>query len=170
MGWSLTHLKTRNPELVESALLAAGKSLYLANRFESKCKFVLRIANLEKFVVENSNSTFSDAIASLAKDKLLGQTIEALKKFPIVSSVDVSTLEVARDARNFIAHEGAYFGALHVKENQMNEHMKKLRNYVGDLARGDDVVSRWVYEIEEKEFATGIMPNYEKMIDKWIFG
>ena len=51
MGWSLSHLQHSNPALVDQALLSAGKALYLANAFESKCRFVLRIANLFKLAL-----------------------------------------------------------------------------------------------------------------------
>jgi hypothetical protein len=107
----------------------------------------------------------------LAKDKLLGQTIAVLKNFPPVSADDVAALEKARDARNFIAHEGAYFGPLHAKRKSILEHLGKLRGAVAKLAKGDDVVSRWVYEIEEKEVPSrALMSNYVELVDQWVFG
>jgi hypothetical protein len=113
-----------------------------------------------------------DAIVSLSKDKLLGSTITELSLFPMVKPHEITFLEKARDARNFIAHEGADFGYVWwVKERQIREHLVKLRAAVTDLAQGDNVVSRWVYEIEEKERAPESFSNcYVSMVDAWIFG
>lgn len=171
MGWSLTRFSPPDPGLVDYALLVAGKSLYLANAFESKCRYVLRIANLGAHLEVNPDSSLEDAIVSLARDKLLGATINDLKHFPPVSERQVAALEKARDARNYIAHEGAYFGPLHVKPKHIHEHLAKLRSFLGDLSGGDDVISRWVYEIEEKEVPSSIlMQNYQEMIEQWVYG
>ncbi|MGH9426304.1 MAG: hypothetical protein ACRD2L_08380 [Terriglobia bacterium] len=120
MGWSLSHLPPPGPELVYAALMAAGKALYLANAFESKCRFVLHIAQLELHIETNPGATLPDAIASLSKEKLLGPTVAKLRLFPEVTSEDVALLEKARDARNFIAHDGAAFGYMfHVREKHL---------------------------------------------------
>ena len=172
MGWSLSHLQHPNPKLVDSALLAAGKALHLANAFESKCKFVLRIAKLDSYCELRPDATLPDAIASLSRDKLLAPTIAELKLFPPVSAKEVIALEKAREARNFIAHEGALFGSIwNARERSVLEHLTKLRAAVAELAHGDDVVSRWVYEIEEKEVPSKqLLANYAELVDAWIFG
>jgi len=171
MGWSLSHLPPSEPELVNAALIAAGKALYLANAFESKCRFVLKIAQLDSYLEQHPGTTLPDAIASLSRQKLLGPTIAQLGSFPEVNSDEIVLLEKARDARNFIAHEGAAFGYVFgVRERQIREHRKKLRVAVSDLAKGDNVVSRWVYEIEEKEPApVSTAANYPVMVDTWVF-
>ncbi|MGI5137327.1 hypothetical protein [Streptomyces sp. CA-106110] len=46
MGWSLNYLKPREPRLLDALFLSAGRALHLANAFESKCQYVLRMANL----------------------------------------------------------------------------------------------------------------------------
>lgn len=173
MGWSVgSHIPARDPEAVDAALLAAGKALYLANAFESKCRFVLRIANLVSFVDEHPGSGLDDAIASLARDKLLHPTLEELKSFPIVKDDEADLLDEARVARNFIAHEGADFGyVFSATEAQLNEHLDELRQAVVNLAQGDSIVSRWVYEIEEKEAAPlGIVLSYPTLVEEWVFG
>ena len=171
MGWSLSRFEPRDLELIRFALLAAGKALFLTNAFESKCRFVLRIANLEAHIKTNPDASLADAIASLAKDKLLGQTINDLKKFPPVSESQLVALERARDGRNFIAHEGAAFGSLQASSRSIREHLTRLRAAVNDLVPGDDVVSRWVYEIEEKEVPSRhVMANYPEMVERWVFG
>lgn len=46
-----------------------------------------------------------------------------------------------------------------------------LRNAVAELARGDNVVSRWIYEIEEKLPAPRDTRDlYPECVDAWIFG
>lgn len=46
MGWSLDYLKPSEPQLLDALFLSAGRALHLANAFESKCQYVLRMANL----------------------------------------------------------------------------------------------------------------------------
>lgn len=77
MGWSLSsHMPIRDPEVVDAALLAVGKALYLANAFESKCRFVLRIANLTSYIEAHPEAKLDGAVASLARDKLLRPILE----------------------------------------------------------------------------------------------
>jgi hypothetical protein len=162
----------RDPEAADAALMAAGKALYLANAFESKCRFVLRVANLESFLETHPGAGLDDAIASLAREKLLYPTIEELKSFPIVKEDEADVLDKARDARNFIAHEGAGFGdVFSTTESHVREHFHRLRKAVVDLARGDNIVSRWVYEIEEKEPAPlSMLLSYPTLVEEWVFG
>jgi hypothetical protein len=173
MGWSLNIRGTfRDREAVDVALLAAGKALYLANAFESKCQYVLRIAKLASFLEVHGNAGLDDALASLARDKFLHPTLEALKRFPVVRQEEVGILDRARDGRNFIAHEGGALGyAFDVTRSQVDDHLEKLRVAVVDLARGDNIVSRWVYEIEEKEPAPfQMVHSYPAMVEGWVFG
>jgi hypothetical protein len=39
-----------------------------------------------------------------------------------------------------------------------------------DLANGDNIVSAWVYEIDEREPAPAIVDYYTDLVDDWIFG
>ena len=84
MGWSLSRLQPKEPELVNAALLAAGKALYLANAFESKCRFVLHTAQLVSYLEAQPGDYLPDDIVSLSKDKVLGPTIKELSLFPVV--------------------------------------------------------------------------------------
>jgi hypothetical protein len=168
---SLSLRQPLEPELCDAVLFAAGEALYIANAFEEKCKFVLRIANLEAFVVNKAGVSLTEAFASIAKDKMLHSTLVDLGKFPQVTPDDLAALEKAKDGRNFIAHEGALFGMVWLApKREIEEHVEKLRNAVRALAEGDNVVSGWVYEIEEKErppvmFVSG----YPDMVQSWVF-
>jgi hypothetical protein len=170
MAWSITSAQPN--ERTDAALLVAGKCLYIANAFEYKCRWVLRILNLGQYFKENPTGDFDAAIASLARDKLLHPTIKALSAFPVVKQSDVDTLDRARDARNFIAHEGASMGEWFQRIGvDVDDHLDKLRKALADVSDGDNVVSRWVYQIEEKEAAPrSMVEGYAAIVDKWVFG
>ncbi|MFD6342290.1 hypothetical protein [Streptomyces sp. NPDC060131] len=46
MSWSLTLLKPREPELPDALFLSVGRALHLANAYEDKYQYMLRIDNL----------------------------------------------------------------------------------------------------------------------------
>ena len=46
MGWSLDYKSPQNIELLDQFFLTAGKSLYLASSFESKCQWILFIMKI----------------------------------------------------------------------------------------------------------------------------
>ncbi|MGW6239749.1 hypothetical protein [Streptomyces sp. NPDC055094] len=46
MSWSLTLLKPREPELLDALFLSVGRALHLANAYEDKYQYMLRIGNL----------------------------------------------------------------------------------------------------------------------------
>jgi hypothetical protein len=48
MDTSVGYRPAPESDLIDEILLAAGKALYLANQFESKCKFVLSVADAEE--------------------------------------------------------------------------------------------------------------------------
>lgn len=171
MGWSLSYLKSYKPELINSFLLASGKALHLSNLFESKCDFVLRIFKLVSYLDKHPGTSLPDVVASISKEKFLGQKIKRLKKFPEVKQTDVASLEKARDARNFIAHEGASFGyVFSTNEKNIKEQLRKLKNAVSDLIEGDNLISSWVYEIEEKAPApASFIEIYPDLVGHWVF-
>lgn len=103
---------------------------------------------------------------------MLGGAIADLKSFPYVEKEQVEALEAARDARNFIAHEGALLGPLSsMRCEQIQAHLLKLRTAVDDLALGENIVSKWVYEIERQEGPpVNFAAQYPLMVRKWVFG
>lgn len=172
MSWSLDRLHIKEPVLIDAVMLAVGKALYISNNFEQKCRFLLRVSNLGSFLEKNPQASLADAIASLAKDKMLGGTISDLKLFPYVKKEQVEALEGARDARNFIAHEGALLGPLScMRSEQIEAHLSKLRAAVDALVLGDNIVSKWVFEVEEKEGPpVAFAAQYPLMVRRWVFG
>ncbi len=172
MGWSLNYLPAKEPELLDEFFLAVGKALYLACAFESKCKWVLRIAKLANHFEETEDASATMSLAKAMKDKLLGPTINEMKDFPSFDSDDVAMLERAKNARNCIAHEIAEIGSLSsASANHIQKQLARLRSELDVLIAGDNLVSRWVYEIEEKEAAPrAIQSTYPEWVDEWVLG
>ena len=172
MGWSLDYFPIREPELLYEFLLAAGKALYLATAYEKKCRYVLRIAKLADHYDETGDASATMALAAVLKDRMLCATIYELKSFSEIRASDITLLEKAKDARNFIAHECANFAPLSsVSAKHIQEQLTRLRDKVTVLANGDNVVSCWVYVIEEKEAApVEIQSSYVQRVRQWVFG
>jgi len=152
MGWSVScYRSAKEPVLLDEFFLALGKSLYLANAFESKCRFLLRITKLARHFTETNDASASIELANAFKEPMLGQTIQQLAGLFRIQPNDIALLEGAKDARNFIAHEGGNLGhAWTASANDIQDQFERLRREVADLIGGDNVVSRWLYEIEER--------------------
>jgi hypothetical protein len=172
MGWSLTYREPKEPKLLEQFFLSIGKALYLASSFESKCQYVLRIVKIGAVYDSSNDVTATMALAKTLKDQLLGATIRELKNFPEFGMNDVTKLERAKDARNYIAHESTNIGMLcDATSTMITEKMTRLRLELENLTIGDNLVSRWVYEIDEKEPAPlGIQEEYPNWVVQWVFG
>ncbi|MEU0105550.1 hypothetical protein ABZ313_09275 [Streptomyces sp. NPDC006251] len=173
MGWSLSYLPSRDPGLLDAVFLSAGRALHLANAFESKCQYVLRIANLVESVQADPVLTLQEAIDAAPADKMLGGTLRDLANHSGVPSQGVDVLDKARRARNFIAHEGASVGAIWTADRaRILGHAARLRSAVADLALGDNVISLWCHQIDEpkESRSTFLIDAYPQMIDEWVFG
>src|SRR5947209_20035982 len=111
------------------------------------------------------------ALLQTAKDKMLAPTLGELQRFPIVQPDDVEILERAKDARNFIAHEGARIGPVATASARtIIEQTKRLRCEVANLVAGDNIVSTWIYGIEEREGCPReIQRLYPEWVDRWVF-
>ncbi|MFY1671281.1 hypothetical protein ACN27G_15110 [Plantactinospora sp. WMMB334] len=171
MAWSLSLHEFRQPVLADALLLAAGKALYLANSFESKCRYILRIMNLVQVIESDPVLTLEQAISGLPQDKMLGATMNDIVTHPI-GGASADLLHNARRARNLIAHEGTPAAPIwDLSRRSIIEHAARLRAAVADLAAGDNVVSTWCYEIEEKMPAPrDFKAAYPDMVTNWAFG
>jgi orotidine-5'-phosphate decarboxylase len=184
LGWSLGYLPPpKEPELLDHFFLAVGKALFLASNFEEKCRFVLRIAKLvhepgllRRILALQKRADMGDASAATAlvkalREKTLHQTLSDIRGLSEVRAADVVLLERGKEARNFIAHEVAVLGTLPgVRATQIHDRIALLRSNVEALTAADNVVSRWVYEIEEKEPAPrAIQEAYPRWAVQWVF-
>ncbi|GAA2523356.1 hypothetical protein [Streptomyces longisporus] len=173
MTWSLGYLPPREPELLDALHLSLGRSLYVANAFETKCRYVLRIINLVAAAQADPVADLAQAIATLPTDKLLGPTLHDLNGRMSSTAETAGLLTAAKEARNFIAHEGAAAGYVSdLSRDRILTHASRLRTAVADLAHGDNIVSTWCHGIEEprEPAPQDLIDTYPKMIDAWVFG
>jgi hypothetical protein len=176
MPWSLGWQPPPDPGVIDAVLLAAGKALYLCNRFESKCQDVLRTSHIVEKIQVDPVITLEELFSSLPKaHKTLGETLhDMVQRGNLkVSSDDARAFTKAREARNYIAHKGADIGSLyHLNAEGVLDCLTRLRAAVADLATGDNIVSAWIFEIEEKEAMRPHMmtANYLEVVDLWVFG
>lgn len=175
MGWSVGYRPPAEADLIDEILLAAGKALYLANVFEAKCKAVLRAADFVQIAEADPVQSLEEVAARLPRPKMLDATLRDLSsRLGIdMSGQQSSALTKARLARNYIAHEGAAaigdLGSYNVPG--MLGALRRLRAAVADLANGDNIVSAWVYQIEEpREPLPSIPADYLALVDRWVFG
>ncbi|GAA2497093.1 hypothetical protein [Terrabacter carboxydivorans] len=84
---------------------------------------------------------------------------------------DTSTLlGAAREARNFIAHEGGSFSIHSPRTDQLVGHLENLRESVRDLAEGDNFISALQFELtEDAPFPTQLTSAYVDVVDAWVF-
>ncbi len=126
-------------------------------------------------IVSDPVASLEELRSNLPPNKMLDGTLKAMAaKADLIgmSEGDSAVLAKAREARNFIAHEGADIGSLYgVKAQGIAKFATRLRTAVADLADGDNIVSTWIYHIEEKgEPVPYINVNYPDLIDLWVFG
>lgn len=171
MGWSPNYQSIRRPDLLNDFFLSVGKALYFAASFEAKCRFVLRCDKLADKYRESEDVSATVTLARELRDPMLGQTVNQMQTRSGFSRADVQLLEEAKEARNWIVHECADIGDLaDVPVQLVSERLANLRRKLRCMIDGDNVVSRWVYEIEEGEPAPdGIQSDYPSIVDEWIF-
>jgi hypothetical protein len=172
MPWSLDYGRPKEPALLDEFFLAAGKALYIANGFEAKLRYVLRMAKLANRIKEGDDLDAWLEYMQTLTDPVLGRALVELTAFSLMKPADIEVLNRARDARNYVAHEGAFVGPLSgASARTIAKRMEDLRHRVAALSTGDNLVSRWVYEIDEKEAAPSeIRRFYPRWVDDWIFG
>ena len=169
MGWSLNYQNLRKPDRLNSFLLSVGKALYLANAFEYKCKYVLQMFKLVRHIDAGNSLDSALTLTDTMKNKVLGKTLIELERFPAFSKNDIALLDRAREARNFIAHKGALV-PLEVSRLRLQHQITELKNEVIALVPGDNIVSRWICEIEDNAPAPQeIQRLYPHWVEKWVF-
>ena len=171
MGWSLDYQAPKEPLLLNRLFLAVGRAVYVASSFEEKCQWVLRLMKITDYHKATGDGSATAALARALKDKTLGPTIRDLNNIAPLNESDLAAFERARDARNYIAHESARVGSLSsASAKTIDEKITRLKTELEALTAADNVVSTWIYEIEEKEPAPrGIQDAYPKWVLQWVF-
>lgn len=172
MTWSLDYIPPKEPEKLDALFLAAGRALYLANEFESKCRWVLLIDVMETHYKATGDASATVELARAVKQEMLGTTIRKLHECTEFTSGDLETLERARDARNYIAHDSTQVGPLSSASTEtITKKLSQLAITVQALIAGDNLVSRWIYEMSEMEPAPSeIQQAYPSWVLEWVFG
>jgi hypothetical protein len=172
MTWAVSPFPVKETAAVNSLMLALGKSLHLACEFERKCQYVLRILNSAKMFESTGDARATFAAAKVAKDRMLGKTIEGMARTGALPIEEVDCLIAALNARNYIAHESSKIGSLHmIRADHITEIFATLRPNIIDLAKGDNIISMWDLAIQEKQEAPKWMTEtYEARVLSWIFG
>jgi hypothetical protein len=183
MNWLIARQK--DAHLVEQALYASGKALYVANRFELKCQHVLPALKLADavrlaaaFPARDADDDPVEAVkrffAERPDHKPPGDTLEDLEPGPLLgmSKDEAAVLAAARQARGEIAHHGADIGSLDCFDHpRMIEFLRRLRGWVADVAAGDAIVTCWLHTIEEKEpLPSHMSDRLGGAVDRFVFG
>jgi|GEM_PF-4828245 len=92
MGWSLDYQPPKEQVLLNQLFLAVGKSLYLASEFEDKCQWVLGMVTLTNRYESTHDFSASTELARVVMKKMLGPTIQDLKKLPEFTAKDLATV------------------------------------------------------------------------------
>lgn len=175
MSWTIHYQPIRN-ERADNVLLTLGRAIYAASQFEGKCQYVLRIIKLVDTMHPDKSADpvmgLEEAITSLPRDQVLARALQQLAAQMPAKKSEAELLQAAKQARNFIAHEGASFGLHPPAGQQLVEHLDKLHDAVRDLAAGDNLISLWALGIDEPR-ATKPSPfiaAYEDALVRWILG
>lgn len=77
MDWSVGWEVPPEADLIDEILLAAGKALYVANRFEAKCSFVLTTANFVDLIEADPVASLEEIASRIPAEQMLGGTPES---------------------------------------------------------------------------------------------
>lgn len=175
MGWSIGVGGAPQEKELDVFFKTVGKALWFAQEYEHKCLYVAQIAKLENKIKNNPSITdFISLLENTQEEKRLHQAIVLLGKE--ISEDEISLLLKAKDARNFIAHEVAQIGRLYgIRKGNLRQILTEktdaLRAHLKVLVAGDNLVSSWVYFLEESKagYVPEIAKSYERQITNWIF-
>lgn len=134
-------------------LAAVGRGLLLAQNFEENCKYVLLIWDLgdafKSGVISNAGEL--PAYSNLLLKRFLGPVVKRFGSKYGIKPEQYKVLEKARNARNYLAHEGATPCLYYRHPEAITEALPLFKRSIGELAEGDNLVSGWSYMIQEKE-------------------
>jgi hypothetical protein len=180
VGWIVGYKPPLDTKLLDAAMLALGRALYLCSSFEGKCRIVLQFMHFEERIKERTTSNdpvgaLDELFSDLPRTKMLAGTIKDIATRAELIGMTEEEREVltkAKDGRNFIAHDAKNIGTLDsVTRQHVAEFIAKLRAAVADVAAGDNFISELVYRIEERrEPIPYAAVNYVDVIDLWVFG
>lgn len=174
MSWTVTpYAEPSIPRLLSRYFEALGKALTLAQSFEGKCNHYLRVIKVTDAIKNEAAHEEIREIATDYRSRTIGRTLgDGIKDAPEVCESDVKILSDAKDSRNAIAHGDQHISEVHsVWPGKVYDCVLWMVPHVRKLARGDDLVSSWTYQVTENEPAPrGIQRKYEETVLTWVFG
>lgn len=174
MGWTVGFADSPTRSGLDRYLLSLGKALYIASEFEGKCHFVLRVGRLAEYVSGHETIDLDSfwEFAGNQKDPPLGRAIDSIEMLAKVKPTRAHLLNKGRKARNHIAHQAGRLGRLNARdEHFLGSRTLELQEHVACLLAADNVVSQWVYGIEEKHepLPQVLVASYEERMLAWVF-
>jgi hypothetical protein len=172
MPWTLTLLEPKEPQLLEAFLLAVGKALCLANNFESRISHHLSLVAWIEAREEGAGKKDAADAVKRAGVLPLARKLSRIHGAGDITDEDLLLLDKARAGRNYIAHESASIGELHgATESYLLQKIASLYPHVMAVAVGDNLASKWEYEVSEREPAPRyFMEEYVGKVMVWVFG
>lgn len=183
----------------QSAYLAAlGRAMALAQNFEHNCRFVFGTLDVVQ-AHESGEKLSRDERRSHARKlqkRSLGAALRGRDGDTDFTADELATLNAARAARNYLAHEAAV-AAIYVPPKSGKRTLREVVTGDADpasiarervemtleqlrigvaafepavraLAKADDLVSRWAYAIQEKDAHSASPSWYVATVVEWI--
>lgn len=172
MSWTIDYSDPRHPELLDAFLLALGKALCLANNFEAKCAHYLQVIAVTDALREGKSHEEACKLGRKAYDQNLATALRGIHASGDISDSDFELLQRARESRNYIAHQGTDIGELHgASDQRILRNLASLYPHVVNVAKGENLASRWAFEVCEREPAPrAFVEGYVEMATTWVFG
>lgn len=171
MAWMLD-LKPVSHERATDLLLMLGKITRLGWDFEQKVKYIAHMSQLVQGVQDNPDMGLEEIIDSLRDGKYV-PLARMITSFGESIGADLEVLHAAREARNALIHEGGEFplrGRMPADTSQITKWLEKMRLHVRHLAAGENLVSSWVYSMDEREAPNRFLTDgYVQSVDEWVF-
>jgi hypothetical protein len=127
----------------------AGRALYVAQAYEEKCKSLLRFGHLVESMHADPEAGLEELFRTVPRGQMLKNTLDQLAEILPSAADHAQVLQKAREARNYIAHEGVRFSVHDSRASDLLKCLSGLRAQVQLLASGDNLVSAWLFELEE---------------------
>ena len=174
MSWTITpYAESSIPDLLGRYFEALGKALTLAQSFEGKCNHYLRVIKVTDAIENEAAHEEIREIATGYRGRTIGGTLgDGIEDAPEVSESEVQILRDAKDSRNAIAHGDQHISEVHsARPGKVYDCVLWMVPHVRNLARGDNLISAWTYQVTEFEPApAGIQEKYEKTVLTWVLG
>ncbi|CDS94496.1 hypothetical protein BN1088_1431981 [Sphingobacterium sp. PM2-P1-29] len=163
--------------------MAFGKSLAIAEKFETTCKFILQTAlieselkskNINFYDLFDPNSKKGKKLRKLTNGGIAKYNGPAIVKNGIISEFVISKLTTAIDSRNWLAHSSMVGIAYSFGEGntlrEFDDALIDLEKHVINIAIGEYICGSIEYEINNKVpyYDSDQQDYYASKIKDWV--